>query len=180
MRSDAARNAESILRAAREVVAEQGLGASMAAIAARAGVAVGTLYRHHPDKGHLVAAVVEDAMRRMVARVEEAAHRVDGGSGAGDELVALLGDLAEVYAVDRLFKGAAEVDPEELAASDDPVVVRGWASFERLVEHAREAGALRPGVGVGDLLVLVTAVPTSPERRRTYLDVVLAGLRAPI
>ena len=49
-RSDAARNRDLLVAAAREVLAEQGLDAPMSAVAKRAGVGQGTLYRHLPDR----------------------------------------------------------------------------------------------------------------------------------
>ncbi len=64
LRRDAELNLERILRAAEDVIAESGLGASMEQIAARAGVGVGTLYRRFPNKESLVVAVFEMAGQR--------------------------------------------------------------------------------------------------------------------
>ena len=59
-RADAVRNRASILEAARRLVAEQGTEVAMGEIARAAGVAVGTLYRHFPNKTDLLAAVVNE------------------------------------------------------------------------------------------------------------------------
>lgn len=179
MRSDAARNARAILRAARDAVADEGIGASMASIAARADVAVGTLYRHYPDKERLIAAVVEDATRRMVERITAAERRVDDGADVGAELDALVRELAEVHAADRPFKHGEMLDPDTLSRSDDPLVAEGWQALGRLVAQAQREGAVRTDVGLADLVVLVTSVPDDPERRRAYVAVVLDGLRPP-
>jgi AcrR family transcriptional regulator len=61
VRSDAARNRVRVLEAARVLVSRDGPDVRMDAIAAEAGVAVGTVYRHFPTKEALVAAVVEDS-----------------------------------------------------------------------------------------------------------------------
>src|ERR671933_2832847 len=90
MRQDAVRNRTRILEAARELVAVQGPDVSMEAIAGLAGVAVGTLYRHHPTKAALLTAVVADSAERLAADAEAALARVTGGSEAAGELVALI------------------------------------------------------------------------------------------
>lgn len=179
MRSDAARNSEAILQAARDVVAEEGIGASMARIAERAGVAVGTLYRHHPSKDHLVGAVVQDATRRLVDLLDSALARIEGGSDVGRELEAALRSGAETYATDRAFKEyrAQARDAAVDLPGADRLEARGYAALDELVAAAHRAGALREDVGAADVLEILAAVPTSPERRATYLAVVLAGLR---
>src|SRR5919202_1014810 len=58
-RKDAARNRQRILAAATELFAERGLSVTLHDIAARAGVGVGTIYRHFPTKEPLIDAVFE-------------------------------------------------------------------------------------------------------------------------
>src|SRR5262245_39397024 len=69
MRADATRNREKLLDAAIELFAQQGTGASLEAVAARAGVGIGTLYRHFPTRD----ALVEAAYRSEVDHLCEAA-----------------------------------------------------------------------------------------------------------
>ena len=64
-RADAVRNRTSILEAARRLVAEQGTEVAMGEIARAAGVAVGTLYRHFPNKADLLAAVVNEYVEAL-------------------------------------------------------------------------------------------------------------------
>ncbi len=77
----AARSRTALIAAAREIFAEQGLGAPLSAIARRAGVGQGVLYRHFPDRNAVAAAVLEENVRQ----IEEAA----GAQGA--TLSAVLG-----------------------------------------------------------------------------------------
>lgn len=179
VRSDAARNARAIIDAARAVVAEQGIGAPMSAIAARAGVAVGTLYRHHPTKQDLVGAVVADTVHRMADLCEGALARARDGADPGEELAALLRAVASVHVSDRAFKESAGALDEASLADPAPGsdTARALAAVEALLALARGAGSVRPEVEVGDLLVLLTGAPADPARLETYLAVVVAGLR---
>ena len=71
MRADARRNRELLVAAAREVFSAQGAGASMEAIAKQAGVGVGTLYRHFPNRLDLVEAVYETDVEELWERPNE-------------------------------------------------------------------------------------------------------------
>lgn len=75
LRADAARNAERILRAAREIYAEIGPDAPMDAIARRAGVGERTLYRRFPTKGELARAVIDEVIAQELSPAIERARR---------------------------------------------------------------------------------------------------------
>lgn len=176
VRADATRNAAAILTAARAVVGERGIEAPMSAIAERAGVAVGTLYRHHPTKQDLVAAVVADSLQRVTADAEAALRRVEDGEPAGAVLTELVGAVAEVYVSDRAFKEAAGSAGAPSEAPRDGDAVRAWSAVAELLARAQSAGEVREDVDVVDLAALLSAVPGDERRRRTYLAVVLSGL----
>jgi AcrR family transcriptional regulator len=77
----AARN--SILRAARELIAEDGFaGAQVSLIAVRAGVGVGSIYKHFPSRAELFAEIYRDVAAREFAHVQAAVAETDGGAGA--------------------------------------------------------------------------------------------------
>lgn len=73
-RVDAVRNAQVILDAAAAAFVESGIDTPVREIAARAGVGMGTLYRHFPTRGDLIVAVYR--------------HQVEGCAAAADELLA--------------------------------------------------------------------------------------------
>ena len=77
LRADAARNAERILRAAREVYGELGPDAPIEAIARRAGVGERTLYRRFPTKGDLVRAALDQSIAEDLSRRIEQARRAE-------------------------------------------------------------------------------------------------------
>jgi AcrR family transcriptional regulator len=79
MRADARRNREALLHAAGELFAEKGTDVSLEAIAARAGVGIGTLYRNFPNREMLVEAAYRTEVEQLCAAAAEllAGHRAD-------------------------------------------------------------------------------------------------------
>jgi AcrR family transcriptional regulator len=185
VRTDASRNRARILEAARALISARGPDVPMDAIAAEAGVAVGTLYRHHPTKAHLVAAVIDTTIEQFAAAAQEAMDRVRGGADPGEELDGLLTAFAEQHARDRALKEAAaavgapvSTDLEDYAAGS--AAVRAAGVVEELVAAAVHAGCVRADLTVHDLLTLLNGVPSgagSEGARSRYLQIIRDGLR---
>lgn len=157
MRADAVRNRAAILAAARNLITVDGPEVGMDEIAVRAGVAVGTLYRHFPTKTDLVAAVMAETSARIVARLEEAAARVSAREAAA---IAELRRLFEYVAVD----GAHDRTLRQVAAglgAYRPVALEIPARrlLSGIVDAAHAEGALRADVTVDDLAMLMATMP---------------------
>src|SRR3954462_4924230 len=90
LRSDAQRNLERILEAARAVFAERGLDASVGDVATRAGVGTATIFRRFPAKDDLVVAVIESELEILLAQAE-----------AASSLAELMTAVLERYVADR-------------------------------------------------------------------------------
>ena len=189
MRSDAARNRTRILEVARQLVRRDGSAVSMDDIAAEAGVAVGTLYRHFPDKAALVGAVVQDSIEALAVAAEAANERVAAGAAAFDEMAALFRAYARRHATDAAVKEVAATIGAYAPGVDgrwtfEPgtIELRAWEAISRLLTAARDDGAIRRDLTPADLLVLVSGVPVDPtpdDVRDRYVDIVLAGIRPP-
>jgi AcrR family transcriptional regulator len=175
-RADAVRNRRKILVAAGEQITEHGPDVGMDRIAAAAGVAVGTLYRHFPNKTDLVAAVVADCVARVADDVESALVRVAAGARAVDELTACLGRVVEMSVTDRAVKAAARAlgaAPGDSAAED-----RASAAVAALIRVGRVSGDIHPDVTVDDVYLLFSTAPTDrpADARARWLALVTPGL----
>ncbi len=187
VRADATRNRARILDAARALVARQGPEVPMEAIAAEAGVAVGTLYRHHPTKAALLHAVLTDSAEHLAVDAEAALAQVRAGAAAGEELARLFRRYAAHYATDRAVKAAAAVLGEPVV--DDPSAfpdggpqARAARAVDELLVLSRQAGHVRDDVTLADLALLLGALPgpeVGNEARSRFVEIVLAGIRAP-
>ena len=151
-RADARRNRARILAVAAAVFAEQGASAPTEAVAERAGVAVGTVFRHFPTKPDLLRAVVMDVLDRLVVEVE-----------------ALVGDPADASALftfcTRVMSAGAQNTAvfERLAETGTRVHVgdalaRLRLAVELLLERAQQAGAVRDDLRTDELTALLSAV----------------------
>ena len=154
-RSDeVARNDRALLRAAREVIGEDGAHASVAAIAARAGVGVGSLYRRYRTKDDLFRRLLKIAAGEYLAAAEEALALDDPWEGVLH------------YALAGIRSGPGSLAP--LAGTVEPgeEPARGSEAADRavgeLVERARRAGVLRDGVTAADLELLIEQLSRSP------------------
>ncbi|PZG13723.1 TetR/AcrR family transcriptional regulator [Nonomuraea aridisoli] len=170
LRRDAQRNRDALVAAAREVLAERGLDAPLEAVAKRAGLAIGTLYRHFPERGDLIDAIVGEKVTGWIELAQESLELPDPWEG----LVSFLERTCELQSRDRAFTELAC-----LSHLDDRAEVNRL--IERLVARARRAGSLREDVGVTDLALFVIAnsrvAEVDPGRWRRHFHLMLDALR---
>jgi AcrR family transcriptional regulator len=157
--SAAARNRTALVAAAREVFAESGIDAPLNAVARRAGVGQGSLYRHFPDRAALVAAVFEQNVADLEARAQDADLDLAGVLGVLTEQA-----IASVAMVDLVTRGPGY--DERLRALHDRVA----AVLASRLDAARAAGSVPATATVDDLLLGLLMVvgalgKTPPERR---------------
>ncbi|MFX0573256.1 TetR/AcrR family transcriptional regulator [Nocardia nepalensis] len=180
LRSDAQRNRDALVTAAREVFEERGLDAPLKEIAARAGVAIGTLYNRFPTRDDLIAAAVEDRIESGARIANEALEIQD----PWDSFAYLVEKVCELQAADRLLSDLA------LRGAPSPAIARaqeyGHDLMRRIVTRAQESGALRPDWVLEDIAfitwshtrIIEATAKIAPEAWRRHLALVLDGLRA--
>jgi AcrR family transcriptional regulator len=177
-RRDAVRNRQKLLDAGREVFAEDP-GAPFEEIARRAGVGIGTLYRHFPTRDALVEVIYAEHIDEVLAAAEEAAD----AENAWDGLVAFLERVLELQARnlplrDVFLRHGADAALAERRRLIQPALVR-------LVARGREQGVVRDDFTLGDLsLALWSFAPifeatsgVAPEVWRRHLQILLDGMR---
>lgn len=138
-RRDAQRNREALLTAARSCFAEQGMEAPLEQVAKRAGVAIGTLYRHFPTRLDLVQATSAEKLAAWREAAEKAVTMDDAWAG----LCHFLETMCELQSQDRGFNDLASMRLAEsacLAGAQTRIRELGV----HIVERAQEQGSLRP------------------------------------
>jgi AcrR family transcriptional regulator len=182
MRADARRNYERLLVQARKAFAEHGTGASLEEIARAAGVGIGTLYRHFPNRYALMSAVFEEAVNDLLARSRALLDAEEPCSALVAWLREIITHAGEYRGLSRALMSASQDASSALSRCSDPMRGAGQA----LLTRAQEAGAVRGDVSIGDLLQLTNAIalaaeetPSDPRLADRLLRLTLRGITAP-
>jgi AcrR family transcriptional regulator len=178
-RADAVRNRERVLEAAKAVFSAGGPEASLEAVAKRAGVGIGTLYRHFPTREALFEAVY----RREVQQLGELAEALKSEASPVDALRRWLRSNVEFVATKKGMSAALAL---AMHSSSDLTAY----SFERLtkavgdlLERAVAAGEIRSDISPEDLLRALVGMcylhdqPGWQKSVVRLLDVFVDGLR---
>lgn len=183
LRADAERNRISVVRAAREAFATEGIDVSMAEIARRAGVGFATAQRRFPTKRSLIAEVV----RAQLDNIEELAPCTAEGDEADDPWEAFTAPVRACCAQQALAPGLAASLAQVLSARSDPGIRRAITDvFERLATRAKSAGSLRADVTVDDVLLVLkgnagvveNSTGCEGESSQRFVELALHSLRA--
>ena len=163
-RADTRRNYEKVLAAAREAFAEGGESTALEEIARRAGVGIGTLYRHFPNRQALVEALYVDEVEEMCRSLSGWFER-------------FIGYIATKQALAAELMNYLERDAELFKASRTAL----WEAGEPLLARAQAEGVVRPDVAIGDVITMVMGIAkipaADPAQTRHILRVALDGLR---
>lgn len=174
-RADAVRNRQHVLDVAQKVFAEAGLSAPIDEIAKRAGVGVGTVYRHFPTKEALFGAILQHHMEHIAEHAEALLEKADAGAAVFE----LLHTMARESHKKKDFIHALGGYPSGEVKSAKKRFV---AAFEALVKRAQRAKELRADVTPEDVIMLSKSVFGSGEQdeatRSRRLAVLFDGLRA--
>jgi AcrR family transcriptional regulator len=181
MRADAQRNYAKLLSAASEAFLEHGADdVSLEEIARRAGVGIGTLYRHFPTRQALLEAVYLDQVEALRARADEL---LESGS-AGEAFAAWLRSLVGFSSTKRSLTSSlvATLGKDSEVLSKCSKLIRD--SADSLLARAQQAGVVRTDVNSVDLIRLVHGVsmvteyaPGDPGQADRMLTLILDGLR---
>jgi AcrR family transcriptional regulator len=180
LRADARRNRERVVAAAEVVFAEQGREAQMDDVARRAGVGVGTVYRHFPTKEALIEALAIDRFEKILATGKEALLNPDPWAAFEGSIWA----GAELTASDRSF---TEIVGELSGPMPLPEALdrEMRETYGELMRRAQEAGGLRADLVFDDIPMLMCGIGMGalkahpcPDAWKRHVAIVIDGLRA--
>jgi AcrR family transcriptional regulator len=171
-RASSRRNFESLLAAAREVFAADGVNGSLEEIARRAGVGIGTLYRHFPTRQALFEAVYLDEVEDFSRVADEL-----GDHDPWDALEIWLRRFVGYATTKKAIYEALNIDSPMFAACVDRIRRTGGP----LLERAQDAGKARPDVGFEDVRYLINGVSganfADDAQRERVLTMALDGIK---
>jgi AcrR family transcriptional regulator len=178
-RADALRNRERLQSAAVQEFAEHGQDCPLEAIASRAGVGIGTLYRHFPSRDALIVAAYRQEVDALCAAAPDLLDRLP----PDEALLAWTDRFTDYLATKRAIGEALR----SAVASDAPLFAetrqRLNDALRLLLDAGARAGVLRPDAQPEDVMRVVSAIwdlpdgPTWREDVRRMLGLVVDGLR---
>ena len=175
-RADARRNYEKVLTAAREAFLEGGEATSLEEIARRAGVGIGTLYRHFPNR----QALLEALYAGEVEELSRSAAELDG-EDPWQALSLWFERFIAYLATKRALAGELLNYMDTNAPLFQACRKSMFAAGEPLLKRAQESGAVRPDVDFGEILQMVMGIgkipTTDPAQTERMLRIALDGLR---
>jgi AcrR family transcriptional regulator len=177
-RADAQRNMDSLLEAAKKAFGTSGVDAPAKEIADLAGVGVGTLYRHFPQRSDLVKAVFQ----REVDACADAAPALAAAHEPGSALEKWLHRYTEFLATKRGLAAALHSGDPAFDALPGYFLQRLGPTLGSLLDAAAAAGEIRADIGPEDLLYAVAnlCLPVSdegPAYSRRMVALLIDGLR---
>jgi len=176
-RADAVRNRARVLDAARDCMARRGLDVQMDEIAKKAGVGVGTVYRHFPNKDELIEALASDRFVRLAELADESLEHPD----PWEAFVAFMRASAMIQVDDKALSEVLVSRPETMRRAAESVNMLDRVG--RVIDRAKEAGVVRMDARPEDVPMVMCALagacnhPMSNPHR--YISLVIDGLRAP-
>ena len=176
-RADARRNYEKVLAAAREAFAEGGESTALEEIARRAGVGIGTLYRHFPSRQALLEALYLEEVEEVCRSAAEQLDDGDPWEALNGWFERFIAYLATKRALAHELLNYLERDAPLFKASRAALFEAG----EPLLKRAQEAGAVRSDVEIADVIQMVIGIAkipaADPRQTQHILRIALDGLR---
>ena len=181
MRADARRNRALILKAARELFAMERPDVQIDDVAARAGVGVGTVYRHFPDKEALMGTLVRE---RFVAFNERLREAIEDEREPFEVLAAAMRENLTALTEDAATRFAFQTGGERVFAHAQAEADEFMSMARVLVARAKRAGTLSSDFEADQIPMIMCGVSATVGRSkpawdwRWHLELVLRGMKA--
>jgi AcrR family transcriptional regulator len=184
MRADAVKNRQRILDAAESIFATEGLSVPIDTVAERAGVGVGTLYRHFPTKEALFEAIVTARLEQLLQVAKEHA----GAADPGEALFSFLGEFGTQASAKRDLFDALSSAGIDIKSNCAEMVDEMKQNIDVLLQRAVAVQAVRCDVSADEMIDLVVGVCQSGGHSghhddatvKRMVNIVCDGLRPPV
>ncbi|HEY0581335.1 MAG TPA: TetR/AcrR family transcriptional regulator [Chloroflexota bacterium] len=179
LRADAQRNRDKLLNAATEAFAAEGEDVALETVAARAGVGIGTLYRHFPNRDALVVAAYQHEVDALCAAAADLLHTRPADEALRTWVERFADYIATRRGMGNALRAAVASDSPLFAATREQIV----AVLRLLLEAGAASGTLRGDVDPKDLVRVINGIwylPSGPEWRADVgrmLSLIIDGLR---
>jgi AcrR family transcriptional regulator len=178
-RSDAQQNRERILAVARKAFTKSGATASLEDVAKRAGVGIGTLYRHFSSREELLKAVYNDVTEKLAKAGQDYAETLPPVEALRAWMMLFVDFIAEKQIIAPALNALVN-DPQKLVEAS---YSQTWRTVRALVERAIKSGDIREDLDAIDMLralVGVANIATTPDWKqsaRKLVDILILGSR---
>jgi AcrR family transcriptional regulator len=179
LRADARRNRDALLVTAADIFATQGVDVSLEEIARRAGVGIGTLYRHFPTREALIADVYRREVEQLCGGVDDLLAAMTPAQALEEWMRRFVSYVATKRGMAAALKSVVAADSEIFTKSRAQIN----EAMARLVYGAAEAGTIRSDANPEDVLramsgfCLISDQPGWQEQALRLVSLLVDGLR---
>jgi AcrR family transcriptional regulator len=164
LRADARRNRQSLLTAAAEALSEEGVDVSVEEVARRAGVGIGTLYRHFPTRVALVEAVYRQGVEHLCDAADELLRDNPPDDALAEWMQRFVRYVATKRALASHLKEMHRKDSELFTSTHQRILT----AIDSILSAAVEAGCVRGDVAPLDLLRAMSGICTTSNPDDLY------------
>jgi AcrR family transcriptional regulator len=178
-RADACRNRDRLLEVAAEAFALDGVDASLEKIAKTAGVGIGTLYRHFPNRDVLMEAVYRHNLDQLIADADELLATKPAAEALSEWMLRFPAYVATKKGLAAHLRTVVSADSDLFTSSQEKL--RG--AMQRMLDAAAAEGAIRPDADAGDVVRALAGVcmtgdmAGSPDQTCRLAGLLMDGLR---
>jgi AcrR family transcriptional regulator len=179
LRADAQRNRDKLVKAASLAFAEHGIDTSLEEIALRAGVGIGTLYRHFPTREHLVEVVYAREVEALCQAADDLAKKHPPGVALAQWLQRFVDYMAAKRGMAESLKLLLASNSEFFAEASGKIP----AALQKLIDAAIAQGEIRADIDSSDVMHALSGIyggPQTPdwrERSKRLAALLMDGLR---
>ncbi|MFE5426301.1 MULTISPECIES: TetR/AcrR family transcriptional regulator [Peribacillus] len=171
LRADAKRNRDKLLNVAHRVFMTEGISVSMDEIARRAGVGVGTVYRHFPTKEDLFGAVIVSHKTRLIEEANQLLYHDDPGEAFFHYFARIIREGIANKAITDALVSSLNID-----AGRSEVARDFWRGIDNLLARAQQSGSVRADARIEDIKVLLIGILQATGDDGTFPDRIVSIL----